>query len=122
MPDEPTMTPSSPIELVDVDDDTELLRSVIALGNGPAKRWLGPMPDAGFADRARKGTLLAALRQGDLLGYVLYDLPSDRVKIGQLCVAELARNLGIGRLLVTEVSRRHADRSGLELACRRDYP
>src|SRR3954454_19611373 len=122
MPDEPTGLPPLTIDLVDVDDGSELLRSVIALGNGPAKRWLGPMPDAGFAERARKGTLLAATRDGALAGYVLYDLPSDRVQIGQLCVAEPARKLGVGRLLIAEVSRRHADRRGLELACRRDYP
>jgi len=99
MPDEPTALPPPTIDLVDVEDDSELLRSVIALGNGPAKRWLGPMPDAGFAERARKGTLLAAQRNGALVGYVLYDLPSDRVKIGQLCVAESARRLGVGRML-----------------------
>jgi hypothetical protein len=68
-------------EIVEVEPGGDLVRSVIALGNGPAKRTLGFLPDQGFLDRARKGTLLAAASDGQLLGYVLYDLPGHEVKI-----------------------------------------
>lgn len=122
MPEHGESPSPAAVEIVEVEADSALLGAVIALGNGPAKRWLGPMPDAGFADRARKGTLLAAVKGTQTVGYVLYDLPVDRVKIGHLCVAAQARGEGIARQLVDAVSRRHAERRGVELACRRDYP
>jgi ribosomal protein S18 acetylase RimI-like enzyme/predicted nucleic acid-binding protein/predicted transcriptional regulator len=109
------------VRVAEVDVGTARYRDVLALANGPAKRWLGPMPDSGFADRARKGTLLAAVCGESTAGYVLYDLPADRVKIVHLCVDESVRRRGVARRLVEEVSARHADRRGIELSCRRDY-
>lgn len=50
------------------------------------RRYLGFLPDAGFSDRGHKGTLLAAVAGEKTLGYVLYDLPADRVKVWGPCV------------------------------------
>ncbi len=86
------------------------------------RRYLGFLPDAGFADRAGKGTLLVATDGETALGYVLYDLPGDRVKIVHLCVAGGCRHAGVARALIDDVSARHQDRRGLELTCRRDFP
>lgn len=109
------------IVLEEVESQSQLLCAVLELANGPAKRTLGLLPDQGFADRARKGTLLAAVIAGRLVGYVLYDLPRQDVKVVQLCVAPDARRIGVARALVEEVCGRHQDRVRLMLACRRDY-
>lgn len=109
------------IAIVEVDETTDLARAVIDLANGPAKRTLGFLPDQGFLDRARRGTLLAAVADSELLGYVLYDLPGFVVKVVHLCVAQNARRRGVARRLIAEVSDRHSDRQRIVLACRYDY-
>jgi ribosomal protein S18 acetylase RimI-like enzyme len=112
---------SAKIEILEVEPNGELVQSVINLGNGPAKRTLGFLPDQGFLDRARKGTLLAALSDDQLLGYVLYDLPGHQVKIVHLCVAPEAQRSGIARRLIEDVSQKHEDRQRIVLSCRYDY-
>jgi hypothetical protein len=109
-------------DCVEVRAGSDLFRQVLELGNGKAKRWLGPMPDSGFADRAHKGTLLAAIASGQTVGYVMYDLPANQVKIRHLCVAGSAERTGVARFMVECLSARHPERRGLEAACRRDYP
>lgn len=109
-------------KVVEVEEGSELLRQVIELANGPSKRTVGLLPDEAFADRARKGTLLALVDQGRLSGYLLYDLPGYEVKIVHLCVAPDARRTGVARRLVAELTRRHSDRQRIILFCRRDYP
>jgi GNAT superfamily N-acetyltransferase len=86
------------------------------------KGWLGFLPDAGFADRAARGTLLIALFDGAPLAYVLYDLPGNWVKIVHLCVAPEAKGAGLARALVEELSLRHPACDGVTLSCRRSYP
>jgi hypothetical protein len=98
----------------------ELFAQVLALHRAN-KQTLGFLPDAGFKDRASAGTLLGAIERNRLLGYVLFDLPGNRVKIVHLCVDQTLRRGGIARLLVDRISARHGDRLGIELACRRDY-
>lgn len=109
------------VEIFEVEPEGELARAVIQLGNGPAKRTLGLLPDQAFSDRARRGTLLAAATDGEVLGYVLYDLPRQEVKIVHLCVAPHAQGRGVARQLIEEVSRRHQDRQRIALSCRYDY-
>jgi predicted nucleic acid-binding protein len=109
------------LDIVRVAADGEQFDEVLTLA-AANRRYLGFLPDAGFADRARKGTLLAATGDAGVLGYILYDLPGERVKIVHLCVAQKARKLGVARAVIAEVSARHSDRRGLELACRRDFP
>jgi GNAT superfamily N-acetyltransferase len=86
-----------------------------------AKGNLGFLPDGGFRERAARGSLLAALHQGRVAGYALYDLPGDSVKLRHLCVDSRWRGHGVARQLVDELIRRHDDRRSIELACRRDY-
>ncbi|MCY4370673.1 MAG: GNAT family N-acetyltransferase [bacterium] len=84
-------------------------------------RWLGFMPTRGFQDRAQRETLLAALVEGQVVGYVLFDLPRDVVKIIHLCVDTSYRGRGIARSLINAVGREYQDRRGIQLACRQDY-
>lgn len=121
MPSGPLLQVSSGVEILEVEPAEDLLRQVIDLGNGPAKQKLGFLPDQGFSDRARKGTLLAAKQAGHLLGYVLYDLPRRNITIRHLCVAPEARGQGIARRLIECVASRHEHRQQIDLWCRDDY-
>lgn len=112
---------SHDVEILEVEPASDLLRQVIELGNGPAKQRLGHLPDEGFSDRACKGTLLAAARDGQLLGYVLYDLPRRSITIRHLCVSRKARHTGVARRLIAAISTRHEHRQRIELRCRDDY-
>jgi GNAT superfamily N-acetyltransferase/predicted nucleic acid-binding protein len=107
-------------DVVEVEPNSPDFDAVVALARG-AKKTLGPMPDEGFTDRAEKGTLLAARLGGEVVGYALFDLPGDKVKLVHLCVRPTSRGSGVARTLVEAVSQRHQQRRGIELACRRDY-
>src|SRR5262249_39629970 len=71
---------------------------------------------------AASGTLVVALNEGLVIGYALYALPRQVVRLTHLCVAENMRGRGIARMLVDAISQRHADRFGIILKCRKDYP
>jgi len=79
-------------------------------------------PMKAFKDRAAAGTLLGAVDGDRMLGYILLDLPGNRVKIVHLCVGPNSRKGGIAKHLVEEVSKLHRDRLGIQLKCRRDFP
>lgn len=84
---------------------------------------LGFMPRGGFADRAQQGLLLGAVGDhGSLAGYVLYDLPRRHVAIRHLCVDDKKCGSGVARLLIEDIVLRHAEREGILLDCRNDYP
>jgi GNAT superfamily N-acetyltransferase/predicted nucleic acid-binding protein len=102
-------------------EDRELIGQAIELGN-LAKQTLGFMPYAVFEQAASSGTLLAAVREGNVIGYALYTLPRQVVKLRHLCISENARGQGIARQLVDALSKRHADRYGVTLKCRNDFP
>jgi ribosomal protein S18 acetylase RimI-like enzyme/predicted nucleic acid-binding protein len=109
------------VQILAVQPHGPALRNVIALANGPAKKTLGFLPDSGFVDRARKGTLLAACSGSAVVGYVLYDLRPRDIKIVHLCVSPDARRGGVARRLIDAVRDRHDDRNRLTLRCRTDY-
>lgn len=110
----------SDIAVESLEDNPASLAPVLRLHRA-SKATLGPMPDQGFSDRAAAGTLLVARLEGVMIGYVLFDLPSDRVKIVHLCIAAAYRRRGVGRALVDEVRSRHGQRRGIALRCRRDF-
>lgn len=117
----PHLQVSREVEILEVEPTDDLLRRIIDLGNGPSKQKLGFLPDEGFLERARKGTLLAAVQGERLLGYVLYDLPRRNITIRHLCVAPEARGLGIAKRLIESVASRHDHRQRIDLWCRDDY-
>jgi len=109
------------IELTEVDpQDAWLLNEVIALGDR-SRRTLGFLPRPAFAQAAECGTLLAAVHDEHVVGYVLYLLPRQVVRLTHLCVAEQVRGHGVARLLVDAISLRHTDRFGITLKCRKDF-
>lgn len=116
------MSNAQPIEvrLLDPAED-KLLAKVFDLAERH-KRWLGMLPPTAYADYASKRLILVAIRGEDLLGYTIFRLPSTRVTLVQLCVEPALRRGGIAQLLIDELSKRHADREGIALRCRRDWP
>lgn len=101
--------------------DDQLVGQIITLGD-MSRRTLGFLPRVAFLQAAEIGTLLAAVRDGQVVGYALYSLPRQVVRLTHLCVSENVRGQGIARCLVDAISRRHADRFGITLKCRKDYP
>jgi GNAT superfamily N-acetyltransferase len=87
-----------------------------------AKATVGFLTDEAVEQRIRKGTLLVALADEEVIGYLLYDLPANTVTIRQLVTAHQARNAGAARALVDELADRYKTlRRGIRLTCRRDY-
>jgi GNAT superfamily N-acetyltransferase/predicted nucleic acid-binding protein len=110
------------VELANVGpQDEQFLRQVIVLGD-MSRRTLGFLPQVAFMQAADSGTLLAAVHDGRVLGYALYSLPRQVIRLTHLCVSESARGRGVARRLVDAISERHADRFGITLKCRKDYP
>jgi hypothetical protein len=68
------------IDIREVGTSGQRLAEVLALHKSN-RAVLGFLPDEGFRDRARRGTLLAAIDNKSVIGYVLYDLPSDTIRI-----------------------------------------
>jgi GNAT superfamily N-acetyltransferase len=108
------------VSIIEVEPASPELREILRLHRA-ATNTLGFLPFSGFTERALRGTLLAALDDGCVAGYSLYDLTGDRVKLRHLCVDPSARRNGVARRLVDELIHRHADRRSIELACRRDF-
>jgi GNAT superfamily N-acetyltransferase len=100
--------------------ETGALREVVALAD-QFRGTVGFMPQAAFGHAASAGTLVAAIHDGRVVGYALYALPRQVVRLTHLCVAENMRSQGVARLLIDEISERHGDRFGITLKCRKDY-
>jgi GNAT superfamily N-acetyltransferase/predicted nucleic acid-binding protein len=97
-----------------------LFRGVLLLAR-EARATVGFLTDAAFAQRADQGTLLVAHMDDEVVGYTLYDLPRDEIRIVHLVVARSRRGLGLARRLVDRVADDHADRRGIYLHCRNDF-
>lgn len=96
------------------------LTKVVNLGN-QFKRYLGLYPAGAIREAIIDGRVIGAYRSGDLVGYVLFDLPRSDIRLVHLCVSKDSRRAGIARRLVDEIQHRHGDRDGIRLKCRRDY-
>lgn len=96
-------------------------RGVLALARR-VRNTVGFLPDSAFAERARQGTLLVSTWGDRIDAYVLYDLPRDEIRIVQLVVAREQRGRGLARMLVKTIAEEHAERRGVLLHCRNDFP
>lgn len=101
-------------------DDESGIKAAVELGNR-ARATLGHMPIAGYRDAARKGTLLLAYAGEHLVGYALFGLTRQRVRLTHLCVDPQQRERGIARLLVEWISERHQGYPGILAKCRDSY-
>jgi ribosomal protein S18 acetylase RimI-like enzyme len=101
-------------------DDDAGIQAAIELGNR-AKTTLGQMPYAAYTDAATQGTLLLAHAGDQVVGYALYALARNRVRLTHLCVDPDFRRRRIAQRMVEYISQRHADHLGIAVRCRDDY-
>lgn len=108
--------------LVVVAPNSELLTRVQAMWS-VHRATLGFLPDGGFDEYAKAGTILAAVDAfGNLLGYVLYRVSRKSIAaITQLCVAPDARGCGVARELFEGMKSRVAACYEITLWCRQDF-
>ncbi|MFC8045123.1 GNAT family N-acetyltransferase [Nocardia sp. NPDC057353] len=90
-----------------------------------AKRYsgtLGMMPVGAFEEAAYRSSLLAALVNGQVVGYALFRLPrNNQVVLSHLCVDSEARKVGVAHALITRIRHDHRSRLGIRAKCRDDY-
>ena len=98
----------------------EIFQQVVRLGDKNSKS-LGFLPFAGFRTAAADSRIAVALDGDRVVGYCLFDLPRDVVRIVHVCVSEAGRGTQLARALVDAVGDRHADRLGMVLKCRADW-
>ncbi|WP_204030121.1 GNAT family N-acetyltransferase, partial [Micromonospora andamanensis] len=114
-------TPSVPFRLVLApSNDEPAIMAAVALGN-QSRSTLGHMPHAAYRDAARKETLLLVYAGEQLIGYALYGLTRQRVRLTHLCVDPQWRGRGVAHQVVRFISDRHVDYPGILAKCRVDY-
>jgi ribosomal protein S18 acetylase RimI-like enzyme len=96
--------------------------SILALQK-TSKDTVGFLRDRAVRDRLDQGTILvAADRDGFLVGYLMYDLPRNEVSIKQLVVDPSLRRTGIAERLVEHLaSMVDGQRQWVGLKCNRDF-
>lgn len=110
------------IEVKTIAEDSQQLDEVKALWRQNSQ-MLGFFPSGAFAERARKGQILAAFDGHALLGYVLYySDKNSRVRITHLCVSDTCRGKGVARALISALRSATKAYRGIGLHCRRDFP
>ena len=113
-------TKPSNFDLETPEPGSRLFAEAKVLGDSETRR-VGLLPHAAWDDYAAAGHILVATRQGRLLGYTAYRVPRAEVRIAQLVVHPEARGRGVARALIEELARRHHERRGIGLRCRRDW-
>lgn len=100
-----------------------LLSEVIALGD-KNKQTLGMLPVGAYHQHARNRTIIVAIDEGKVAGYLLYRISQKKrlVSITHLCVADEYQGKGISQLLLHELKFKYQNiYSGIMLTCRADY-
>jgi GNAT superfamily N-acetyltransferase len=83
---------------------------------------LGFLPYGAFYRLAAEGRILACINtQEDCVGYLLYGISVNKVRLAHLCVDEMWRGKGIAKALVRQLIEKTIDLYGIHVSCRRDY-
>ncbi len=109
------------IEFIRSNDN--LIAQVVALGTKNSKT-LGHFPEGAYFDHAKKGFLVCAHADNNLIGYILFSITQSKrsVRIIQLCISDKFRNKGISKMLLDAVKDEFRDSfKGIVLSCRTDY-
>lgn len=104
-----------------VEPESFALEAVRVLGDKQSK-YLGFLPAPVFDELASKRRILAAAKDGEVVGYVAFSPHRRLVKLVHLCVAEDHRGSGVAAALVNRLSEDSADYDGLTAHCRVDFP
>jgi len=109
------------MEIVPISNDSPYLSEVKALGKQNSGT-LGFLPEGAFDEYANRKTILVALNDDVLCGYLLYRISRQSAYIVHLCVSKSNRGQGVARALIDKlVELTKQDCVGIGLRCRRDY-
>jgi ribosomal protein S18 acetylase RimI-like enzyme len=111
------------IEIKSISNRDDLLSKVIELGNKNSKT-LGLFPEGAFLDHAAKKTIIAAVDNERLAGYVLFRISQRKrlVSITHLCIDSEYRKKGVAVILLNALKEKYKNVfRGISLMCRADY-
>jgi GNAT superfamily N-acetyltransferase len=107
-----------------IDESSPYLKQVINLADANSAT-LGFLPEEGFIEGARRGTLLVALDDvGKFMGYLLYGISGKKMLayIVHLCILPEYRKRGVASALVRQLKAVTGNTlRGIRVHCRRDY-
>ena len=84
---------------------------------------LGFLPRAALEQYLTKeGVLGITCSKDNLVGYLLFAINSERVRIAQLCVSDEFRGKGLAKILIDTLVDLTTTQTEITLHCRRDYP
>src|ERR1700757_2494161 len=109
------------IKLIEYNDT--FLQEVITLHKKNAKT-LGMFPEGAFIEHAKKKCIVGAIKNNQLLGYVLFRITQSKriLSITHLCVETEHRNKGVAKQLLDFVKGKYQQIfRGISLSCRKDY-
>lgn len=104
-----------------VDIDSKSLSSIKSLAKKNSAT-LGFLPDGAFDAYAKRGWVLAATSDGEVVGYVIYRISRMRAVLVHLCTGERYRGQGIAGQLFRSVVDRTSGLHGILANTRRDFP
>ena len=94
----------------------------VELGDRNSKT-LGFLPKVAFEKYANQSQLIGAFdkNSNELLGYLLYRVPFNKVTIVHLCINKTKRNNNTASKLVNYLKKNTKQYEGIKLSCRNDY-
>ena len=104
-----------------VDLDSKALSSIKSLAKKNSAT-LGFLPDGAFDAYAKRGWVLAATSDGEVVGYVIYRVSRMKAVLVHLCTDERYRGQGIAGQLFRSVVGRTSGLHGILANTRRDFP
>ena len=108
-------------QIKQVDPSSHLLNNIKVLAKKNSAT-LGFLPDGAFNDYARRGWILVAFTEDNVIGYVIYRISKLKAVLVHLCINESHRGRGIARHLFREVVNRTKELHGILANTRRDFP
>ena len=111
------------MEIMAISHRDVLLKQVIALGD-KNKQTLGMLPEGAFHQHARNKTIIVAVENNNLAGYLLFRISQKKrlVNITHLCISDEYQSKGVAIALLQELKLKYQNLlSGMMLTCRADY-
>ena len=109
------------IDIKDISASSPILSSIKSLARKNSAT-LGFLPEGAFDAYAQRGWVLAAMANGELVGYVVYRVSNMKAVLVHLCTSEGHRGQGVARQLFRTVVGRTSELHGILANTRRDFP
>lgn len=108
-------------EVLEINSSSIHLKTIMKLADANAAT-LGFLPYGAFHRLADKGLILACIvPQVGCIGYLLYEISSNKVKLRHLCIAQKWRGNGVAKILIKYLKNKTYHLQGIQASCRRDY-